>query len=240
MYLFKEIRSRVKDILGKNRYEKLKALKQLPREKIELSTNFVPHTNKKKWLMIQYNQRIKLQPMMTIKGSAEYARSCCEASLKRLQVDYVDLYYIHRIDTTVPIEETMGEIKKMVEEGKVKYIGLSEASAETVRKAHAVHPITWNIQFGHVKLKDKIIPDCSVKKYHENILMYFFKDIRSRVKDILNKNIKKKIKHKKFCSYYIYLIEKCTSHVKKTIYKIMGNQDRNYTQPQKRSKQNYS
>ncbi|KAL3829503.1 hypothetical protein ACJIZ3_018305 [Penstemon smallii] len=104
----------------------------------------------------------KLQPM-TIKGSAEYARSCCGASLKRLQVDFIDLYYIHRIDTTVPIEETMGELKKMVEEGKVKYIGLSEASAETVRRAHAVHPITaYQMEYSiwSREVEDEIIPVC--------------------------------------------------------------------------------
>ncbi|MCE0481067.1 hypothetical protein HAX54_038464 [Datura stramonium] len=79
---------------------------------------------------------------MDICGETEYVRSCCEASLKRLDIDCIDLYYVHRIDTRVPIEITMGELKKLVEEGKIKYIGLSEACAATIRRAHAVHPIT--------------------------------------------------------------------------------------------------
>ncbi|KAK8954816.1 putative aldo-keto reductase 2 [Platanthera zijinensis] len=77
-----------------------------------------------------------------IQGDPAYARACCEASLKRLAVDFIDLYYLHRIDPTVPIELTIRELKKLVEEGKIKYIGLSEASASTIRRAHAVHPIT--------------------------------------------------------------------------------------------------
>ncbi|KAB1199606.1 putative aldo-keto reductase 1, partial [Morella rubra] len=64
--------------------------------------------------------------------SDEDGISCCEASLKRLGVEYIDLYYQHRIDTKIPIEETIGELKKLVEEGKVKYIGLSEASPSTI------------------------------------------------------------------------------------------------------------
>ncbi|KAG2696615.1 hypothetical protein I3760_07G065600 [Carya illinoinensis] len=79
---------------------------------------------------------------MIVNGSPEYARSCCEASLKRLDVDCIDLYYQHRVDINVPIEETVGELKKLVEKGKVKYIGLSEASLDTIRRAHAIHPIT--------------------------------------------------------------------------------------------------
>ncbi|KAJ9555870.1 hypothetical protein OSB04_010484 [Centaurea solstitialis] len=75
-------------------------------------------------------------------GDPAYVRSACEGSLKRLDVDCIDLYYAHRIDTRVPIEVTMGELKKLVAEGKVKYIGLSEASGSTIRRAHAVHPIT--------------------------------------------------------------------------------------------------
>ncbi|MQL69924.1 hypothetical protein Taro_002218 [Colocasia esculenta] len=75
-------------------------------------------------------------------GQPGYVRAACEASLRRLGVDCIDLYYQHRIDTRVPIEVTMGELKKLVEEGKIKYIGLSEASASTIRRAHAVHPVT--------------------------------------------------------------------------------------------------
>ncbi|MAX81507.1 MAG: aldo/keto reductase [Crocinitomicaceae bacterium] len=75
-------------------------------------------------------------------GSPEYVKQACEASLKRLGVDTIDLYYSHRIDPNVPIEETVGAMAELVKEGKIRYIGLSEASPETLRKAHATHPIT--------------------------------------------------------------------------------------------------
>ncbi|KAK2967208.1 hypothetical protein RJ640_022464 [Escallonia rubra] len=75
-------------------------------------------------------------------GDPSYVRAACEASLKRLDIDCIDLYYQHRIDTRVPIEVTMGELRKLVEEGKIKFIGLSEASASTIRRAHAVHPLS--------------------------------------------------------------------------------------------------
>src|SRR3954468_21891912 len=77
-----------------------------------------------------------------IRGDAEYVRSACDASLKRLGVDYIDLYYQHRVDKTLEIEETVGAMKELVEAGKVRYLGLSEASPDTIRRAHAVHPIT--------------------------------------------------------------------------------------------------
>jgi aryl-alcohol dehydrogenase-like predicted oxidoreductase len=76
-----------------------------------------------------------------VSGTPEYVRSACEASLRRLGVETIDLYYQHRVDPKTPIEETVGAMKRLVEEGKVRYLGLSEASAETIRRAHAVHPI---------------------------------------------------------------------------------------------------
>jgi aryl-alcohol dehydrogenase-like predicted oxidoreductase len=77
-----------------------------------------------------------------INGRPEYVRAACDASLQRLGVDHVDLYYQHRVDPTVPIEDTVGAMAELVEAGKVRHLGLSEAAAETVRRAHAVHPIT--------------------------------------------------------------------------------------------------
>ncbi len=77
-----------------------------------------------------------------IDGRPEYVREACEGSLKRLGVDHIDLYYQHRVDPNTPIEETVGAMSELVTEGKVRFLGLSEASAETVRRAHAVHPIT--------------------------------------------------------------------------------------------------
>lgn len=77
-----------------------------------------------------------------INGSPEYVRSCCEASLKRLGIDTIDLYYQHRVDTNVAIEETVGAMAELVKAGKVRYLGLSEAAPATIRRAHAVHPIS--------------------------------------------------------------------------------------------------
>ncbi|MEU9104823.1 aldo/keto reductase [Streptomyces xanthophaeus] len=77
-----------------------------------------------------------------IRGDAAYVRQACEASLRRLGVDHIDLYYQHRVDPQVPIEETVGAMAELVQAGKVRRLGLSEAGADTVRRAHAVHPIT--------------------------------------------------------------------------------------------------
>jgi len=77
-----------------------------------------------------------------VDGSPEYVRKACDASLQRLGVDHIDLYYQHRVDLEVPIEETVGAMAELVEAGKVRHLGLSEAGAGTIRRAHAVHPIT--------------------------------------------------------------------------------------------------
>jgi aryl-alcohol dehydrogenase-like predicted oxidoreductase len=77
-----------------------------------------------------------------IRGDAQYVRQACDASLERLGVDHVDLYFQHRVDFRVPIEETVGAMAELVTAGKVRYLGLSEASPETIRRAHAVHPIS--------------------------------------------------------------------------------------------------
>ncbi|XP_056168495.1 probable aldo-keto reductase 1 isoform X2 [Syzygium oleosum] len=139
------------DVYGANANEVLvgKALKQLPRENIQLATKFGI-------IRVEASK-------MVVKGNPEYVRSCCEASLKRLGVEYIDLYYQHRVDTSIPIEETMGELKKLVEEGKIKYIGLSEASPDTIRRAHAVHPITavqmeWSLWTRDIEVE--IVPLC--------------------------------------------------------------------------------
>src|SRR5882762_2377603 len=77
-----------------------------------------------------------------VNGKPDYVRQSCEGSLRRLGVDFIDLYYLHRVDPSTPIEETVGAMAELVSEGKVRHLGLSEASAETLRRAHAVHPIT--------------------------------------------------------------------------------------------------
>lgn len=77
-----------------------------------------------------------------VNGRPEYVRSSCEASLQRLGVDHIDIYYVHRVDTNTPIEETVGAMAELVKAGKVRYLGLSEASAETIRRAHKTYPIS--------------------------------------------------------------------------------------------------
>jgi aryl-alcohol dehydrogenase-like predicted oxidoreductase len=86
--------------------------------------------------------RSKTDPSVRgVNGSGAYVRSACDASLKRLGVDVIDLYYQHRVDPSVPIEETVGAMAELVRAGKVRHLGLSEASAQTIRRAHKVHPI---------------------------------------------------------------------------------------------------
>jgi aryl-alcohol dehydrogenase-like predicted oxidoreductase len=98
-----------------------------------------------------------------INGRPEYVKRACEASLKRLGVDYIDLYYQHRVDPATPIEETVGTMAELVKDGKVRYIGLSEASASTIRRANSVHPITalqteYSLWTRHVEAE--ILPTC--------------------------------------------------------------------------------
>ncbi|NUU59851.1 aldo/keto reductase [Paenibacillus agri] len=76
-----------------------------------------------------------------INGSPKYVKAACEASLKRLGTDYIDLYYLHRVDPSVPIEETIGALTELIQEGKIRHIGLSEASSQTIKRAQKVHPI---------------------------------------------------------------------------------------------------
>ncbi|KAJ4828584.1 hypothetical protein Tsubulata_019589, partial [Turnera subulata] len=140
------------DLYGDDHHNEImigEALKQLPREKVQLATKF----GIKQLEGFQF----------AVDGTPEYVRQCCEASLKRLGVDYIDLYYQHRVDTSVPIEDTMGELKKLVQEGKAKYVGLSEASVDTIRRAHAIHPITavqMEYSLWTREIEEDIIPVC--------------------------------------------------------------------------------
>ena len=88
------------------------------------------------------NMRGEQGEWLGINGSPEYVRSACEASLRRLGVETIDLYYQHRVDLETPIEETVGAMAELVQEGKVRFLGLSEAAPATIRRAHAVHPIS--------------------------------------------------------------------------------------------------
>ncbi len=99
------------------------------REEVVLATKFA-------------NVRGENGEFLGIRGDADYVRQSCDASLKRLGVDYIDLYYQHRVDPNTPIEETVGAMAELVKAGKVRYLGLSEAAPDTIRRAHAVYPIS--------------------------------------------------------------------------------------------------
>ena len=117
------------DVYGQGHNEELVGRVLAPhRDGIELATKFaiVPGKDGKP---------------MGVRGDAEYVREACEASLKRLDTDRIDLYYMHRLDPDVPVEETVGAMAALVKEGKVRHIGLSEVSAKTIARAHAVHPV---------------------------------------------------------------------------------------------------
>jgi len=88
------------------------------------------------------NERDETGKFVGINGHPDYVRKACDASLRRLNIEYIDLYYQHRVDIRVPIEETWGAMKGLVESGKVRHLGISEAAPATIRRAHAVHPIT--------------------------------------------------------------------------------------------------
>ncbi|CAF1442439.1 unnamed protein product [Rotaria magnacalcarata] len=100
-----------------------------------------PEQRKKVFLATKFGNVISPDGKFGVRGDAQYVREASERSFKRLGLDSVDLYYAHRIDKTVPIEETVKAMKELVDSGKVKYIGLSECSSETLRRAYAVHPI---------------------------------------------------------------------------------------------------
>ncbi|MEY9978186.1 aldo/keto reductase [Lysinibacillus sp. RC79] len=113
--------------VGKNEELVGQALKNV-RQQINIATKFA-------------FERDESGKVIQINGSPEYVKKACEASLRRLNTDYIDLYYLHRVDPSVPIEETVGAMKELVEEGKVRHIGLSEVSSQTIKRAQKVHPI---------------------------------------------------------------------------------------------------
>ena len=140
------------DVYGPHTNEELvgRALKP-HREKIVLATKFGILRDPVK------------QQFLGINGKADYVKKACDESLRRLQVDCIDLYYQHRVDPETPIEETVGAMAELVREGKVRYLGMSEAGAETIRRAHAIHPITalqseyslWTRDH-----EDEVLPTC--------------------------------------------------------------------------------
>jgi aryl-alcohol dehydrogenase-like predicted oxidoreductase len=109
------------------------------------------------------NVRSEEGAFLGIEGSPDYVRKACDASLQRLGVDHVDLYYQHRVDTKVPIEETVGAMAELVRQGKVRFLGMSEAAPATIRRAHAVHPITAlqsEYSLWSRDVEDAILPAC--------------------------------------------------------------------------------
>jgi aryl-alcohol dehydrogenase-like predicted oxidoreductase len=113
--------------LGHNEYLVGRAIRDR-RDKVALATKFG-------------NIRDEQGNWVRVNGCPEYIQQACDASLQRLGIDYIDLYYQHRVDTDVPIEETVGAMAKLIEQGKVRHLGLSEAAATTIRRAYKVHPI---------------------------------------------------------------------------------------------------
>jgi aryl-alcohol dehydrogenase-like predicted oxidoreductase len=109
------------------------------------------------------NMRSEDGQFLGVNGSAKYVKDACDASLRRLGVDYIDLYYQHRVDANTPIEETVGALSELVRAGKIRYIGLSEAGSETIKRAHKVHPITalqTEYSLWSRDVEDEILPTC--------------------------------------------------------------------------------
>jgi aryl-alcohol dehydrogenase-like predicted oxidoreductase len=119
------------DMYGPFTNERLvgRALRGRQRDEVVLATKFG-------------NQRGEDGSFLGVNGRPEYVQKSCDGSLQRLRVDYIDLYYQHRVDRTVPIEETVGAMADLVRQGKVRFLGLSEAASQTIRRAHQEHPIT--------------------------------------------------------------------------------------------------
>lgn len=139
------------DMYGVGRNEELvgRAIKDR-REKIILATKFG-------------NVRGEKGEFLGINGRPEYVKKACEASLKRLGIDYIDLYYQHRVDPHTPIEETVGAMSELVREGKIRYIGLSEAAPQTIRRANEIHQITavqTEYSLWSRDVEDEILPAC--------------------------------------------------------------------------------
>jgi len=114
--------------VGKNEELLAKVLRERPRDQVFVATKFGPIRDEK-------------GNLVGFSGAPDYVEKACDASLKRLGVEYIDLYYLHRVDPNTPIEDTVRAMGELVKKGKVRYLGLSEVSAETLKRAHAVHPI---------------------------------------------------------------------------------------------------
>lgn len=122
--------------------------------------------DRREWVVVATkfgNMRAPDGTFKGVNGQPDYVRSACDTSLKRTGLDFIDLYYQHRVDPEVPIEDTVGAMAELVTSGKVKYLGLSEASAATIRRAHAVHPITalqTEYSLWTRDVEEEILPTC--------------------------------------------------------------------------------
>lgn len=123
---------------GANELLLAKALKG-KRDKVFLASKFANVYDRS---LTSHQDQVSSNEPWIVDGTPAYIRKCIERTLQRLEVEYLDLYYQHRVDPLVPVEETWGELKRLVEEGKVRFLGISEASAKTIRRAHAIHPVT--------------------------------------------------------------------------------------------------
>jgi aryl-alcohol dehydrogenase-like predicted oxidoreductase len=108
----------------------------------ELISNVLKTKRDQVVIATKFGQQFLPDGTRKVNGNPEYVKQACDASLKRLGIETIDLYYQHRVDKTIPVEETWGAMKELVTAGKVRKLGISEASAETIRKAHSVHPVT--------------------------------------------------------------------------------------------------
>jgi aryl-alcohol dehydrogenase-like predicted oxidoreductase len=149
------------DLYGSGKNELLlgKALKK-HRSKVFLATK-VGHVTDR--ILTSHQDQVKSNAPWIVDGTPEYIRKCVDLSLLRLEVDHIDMYYLHRVDPIVPIEESVGAMADLVRQGKVKYLGLSEAGAETIRRAMKEHPITalqseYSIWTRDVE--EEILPTC--------------------------------------------------------------------------------
>lgn len=127
------------DMYGAGENEKLiSKVVQERRDEVFLATKFGNVTDKS---LTSHQDQVDADVPWIVDGTPEYARKCIDNSLQRLGVEHIDLYYLHRVDPKVPIEETIGVMSEFVKAGKVKHLGISEVAADTIRRAHAVHPI---------------------------------------------------------------------------------------------------
>jgi aryl-alcohol dehydrogenase-like predicted oxidoreductase len=149
------------DVYGAGKNEELlaKALKS-HRESVFLASKF---GNVYDPPMTTHQDQVTDPAQWIVDGTPSYVRKCCDLSLQRLGIDHIDLYYQHRVDPLVPVEETFGALSELVSEGKVRFLGISEAAPETIRRAHATHPLAavqTEYSLWTLDVETEILPTC--------------------------------------------------------------------------------